>query len=97
MDFSYFSPPLSDLTSLTDPSASVLPTRPVWSLYNRVLLLDILVIMSLALWMPNTLVSKTWDNTRGLSEFQVMLSTSYHSVASIYANRRPTAPGDVAY
>ena len=53
--------------------------------------------ISWVLRITNFLLSTMWEKTRGLSEFQLMLSTPCHSAVSIYVNWHPTAPEVVTY
>ena len=59
--------------------------------------LVILAGISRAQRTPNVFVIMTWEKTRGLSDFQLLLSSYRHSAAKIAVKRRPTAPEGVAY
>ena len=59
--------------------------------------LFILARISLALHTPNVFVRTTWLKTSDLSEFQFLLSLSYHTATSIAINRHPTAPEVMEY
>ena len=49
------------------------------------------------LWPPSVFVMTTWENKRGLLEFQVLPSTPCQSSASMAMERHPTVPEGVAY
>ena len=92
------SSPLVDLPSLASPSASTSPTRPAWRpLYQRSIRLVIHAWISLALRTPNVFMRTTWEKNRGISDFQVLLSTPRHYSARMAVNWRPTAPKGMAY
>ena len=95
---SSYSLPLAALSSLTDPFSSSFTNRPKWRpLYQRFILLVIPDLISLDLQIPNVFVNILWSKMRGVSEFQLLSRTPHHSAARIAMNRRPTAPGGVAY
>ena len=91
------SPPLAALPYLAAPPASALPSNTVWRpLSQRSIHLVIIELISMDLQTLIILVKITWENTRGLSEFQLLLRHPRHSVSTIDVNWQPTIPGGVA-